>query len=173
MDTDCGIDWATIADIATAVIALCAFGITWWQTSVARRHNRLSVTPHLTTWSHSDDNASRYQIDLINNGIGPALIKLFFVQVDGQTISGEAGEPLLKAIKILFPQYNYHSHVSYVANGYMMSEKENRPLVVLQFIGEHLPKPEEVEHATKRARLIIKYQSIYGDEYCLDTETSK
>lgn len=94
------------------------------------------------------------------------------MQVDGQTISGEGTEPLLKAIKILFPQYNYHSSVACVANGYMMSEKENRPLVVLQFIGERLPKPEEVEHATKRVRLIIKYESIYGDKHCLDTDSS-
>jgi hypothetical protein len=129
--------------------------------------------PNLATWNHSDKGNNRYQIDLLNNGIGPALIKSFLIQADGQSISGEGSEPIEKALKILFPQYSYESYQSYIAIGYMMSEKERRPLVVIQFNGGQLPKPEEVDHAIKRARLIIEYESIYGDNYCLDTDTFK
>jgi len=165
------LSWDAVAAIASAVIALSALGLTVWQAVTARRHNRLSVTPHLTTWSHLDRGNNLYQIDLLNNGIGPALIKHFLIQVDGKSISGEASEPIEKALKILFPQYLYQSYQSYVTNGYMMSEKEARPLVRVQFCGERLPTSEEVDHAIKRVRLVIKYESIYGESDCLDTDT--
>lgn len=165
--------WEAIAGIASAVIALCALALTLWQAAVTRSHNKLSVKPHLATWSHTDEANNRYQIDLMNNGIGPALIKSFAIQVDGQTISGEGAEPMEKALKILFPQCIYHSRQAYLASGYMMSEKESRPLVIIQFFDSQLPKPEEVDRATKRVRLIIDYESIYGDKDRLDTDESK
>ncbi len=161
--------WEAIAGFSSAVIALCAFGLTIWQIIVTRSHNRLSVTPHLTTWTHSDKAKNIYAVDLLNNGIGPALINSFQIQVDGQPIIGEGTEPMEKALKILFPQYQYSSWQSFVSKGYMMSAKEARNLVTVHFLGEKLPRPEEVEHATKRVRLFTEYESIYGDKSTLDT----
>jgi hypothetical protein len=123
----------------------------------------------MTTWSHSDKTSSRYAVELLNNGIGPALISSFQIQVDGQSIIGEGAEPIEKALKILFPQYQYASYLSYVSKGYMMGAKESRNLVIVQFHGERFPPPEEVEHATKRTRLLIEYESIYQQKFTLDT----
>ena len=164
------LSWAAIGGLSSAVIALCALGFTIWQGVVARRHNKLSVTPHLTTWNHSDQNKKLYSIELLNNGIGPALIKSFAIQVDRQTINGEGTEPIEKALKILFPGYDYHSYQAYVASGYMMTAKESRPLVNVQFFGAKLPNPDEVNHAIKRSRMIISYESVYGDKFTLDTD---
>ncbi len=161
--------WEAIAGISSAVIALCAFFLTIWQTCITRKHNKLSVTPHLTTWTHSDKSKSLYSVELLNNGIGPALINHFEIQVDGYPMIGEGLEPIEKALKLLFPQYQYTSSQSFVSKGYMMSAKETRNLVTIQFHGENLPDPEEVEHATKRARLLIEYESIYKDKATLDT----
>ncbi|NQT57186.1 MAG: hypothetical protein HQ551_13270 [Desulfobacteraceae bacterium] len=162
-------NWEAIVGFSSAVIALCAFGLTIWQACITRRHNKLSVTPHLTTWTHSDKAKNIYAVELLNNGIGPALIISFHIQVDGQAIIGEGTEPMEKALRILFPQYQYSSWQSFVSKGYMMSAKEARNLVTIQFHGEKLPRPEEVEHATKRARLLIEYKSIYQDKSTLDT----
>jgi hypothetical protein len=118
---------------------------------------------------HSDKAKSTYAIELLNNGIGPALIKSFQIQVDGHPIIGEGTEPIEKALKILFPQYQFFSWQSFVSKGYMMSAKETRNLVTVKFHGELLPKPEEVEHATKRAQVLIEYESIYKDKSRLDT----
>ncbi|MBK9595445.1 MAG: hypothetical protein IPO57_08835 [Rhodocyclales bacterium] len=161
--------WEAIAGLSSAVIALCALGLTVWQAKITRYHNRLSVTPHLTTWSQRDVANNRYSVELLNNGIGPALVESFYIHVDGQLISGEGMEPIEKALKILFPQYQYASWQSFVAKGYMMAEKEARNLVTIVFQGEKVPTPAEVEHATKRARLLITYKSIYGDEFTLDS----
>lgn len=128
--------WEAIAGFSIAIIALCAFGLTIWQARITQKHNKLSVTPHLTTWSHSDAGNNRYAVELLNNGIGPALINSFQIQVDGQFIVGEGTEQMEKALKILFPQYQYNSWQSYVSKGYMMSAKEVRNLVTIQFYGD-------------------------------------
>lgn len=57
-----------------------------------------------------------------------------------------------------------------MARGYMMSAKEARSLVAVQFFGERFPRQEEVDHAMKRTRLLIEYESIYGDKQLLDTD---
>ena len=162
--------WEAIAGFSSAVIAVCALGFTVWQAAITRRHNKLSVTPHLTTWTQSEQATGRYSVEILNNGIGPALIKSFSVQVDGQPIGGEGSEPIEKALKVLFPQYSFHSSQVYMARGYMMSPKEARSLVTVQFFGERFPGQEEVDHAMKRTRLLIEYESIYGEKRLLDTD---
>lgn len=166
---EANLSWEAIAGFSSAVIALCVFGLTVWQACIIRKHNKLSVTPHLTTWTHSDTTKNIYAVELLNNGIGPALINSFQVQVDGHPIVGEGTEPMEKALKILFSQYQYSSWQSFVSKGYMMSAKETRNLVTIQFYGEKLPRPEEVEHATRRALVLIEYESIYKDRSILDT----
>lgn len=163
------LSWEAVAGLSSAVIALCALGLTLWQGWITRQHNRLSVRPHLTTWSQSDKGNHIYAVHLLNNGIGPALIKSFQILVDGQVMIGEGVEPIEKALKILFPQYQYASNQSYLSNGYMMPAKEARDLVVVRFLGDKVPKPEEVEHAWKRGKLVIKYESVYEEKWTFDT----
>ena len=162
--------WEAIAGISSAVIALCALGLTIWQACITRRHNKLSVRPHLTTWTHSDRANHLYAVDLLNNGIGPAFIQTFQICVDGHSIVGEGYEPIEKALKVLFPQYQFTSRQSFVGPGYSMAANETRPLVVVQFLGDSTPKPEEVDHAIKRVRLLINNSSIYDESFLLDSD---
>ncbi len=162
--------WEAIAGLSSAVIALCAFALTIWQAYIARRHNMLSVTPHLTTWSHMDKVNNKYEVQLLNNGIGPAFIRSFQIQVDGQPITGEGYEPIEKALKGLFPQSQYTSYQAFVARGYAMAVNESRLLVTLQFLGDNVPPIEEVERNFKRARLLIEYSSIYEQPFVLDSD---
>jgi hypothetical protein len=167
------LSWEAVAALASVVIAFCAFVLTVWQVVTTRRHNRLSVKPFLTTWTDSDYDENRYGIELTNNGVGPALIKSFTIEVDGKKVSGEVSDQVKNALKILFPQREYTSSQSYVGLGYMMSAKEKRHLVDVQFTGNNLPKPDEVLQKLKRARLVIDYESIYREKYCLDTDEFK
>ena len=159
----CLISWEAIAGISSAVIALCALGFTIWQFSVQRTHNRLSVKPYLTTWSHRGDNGL-LRVDVLNNGIGPALIKYFKVYVDSHEVKGQDLEIVRKAVKLLFPNYNFTiPYNSFLSEGYMMAANENRCIVSINFTGPNLPTDIEIEHATKRVRILIKYESIYKD----------
>jgi hypothetical protein len=162
--------WEVIARASSTVIALCALGLTVWQAYIARRHNKLSVRPHLTTWIHSDKTNHIYTVDLLNNGVGPAFIKDFKLLVDGHAIVGEGYEPVEKALKVLFSKYQYTSCHAFVGPGYGMAANESRQLMAVQFRGTNLPKPEEVDHAIKRARLLINYSSIYEETFVLDSD---
>ena len=100
----------------------------------------------------------------------PAFIKDFKLLVDGHAIVGEGYEPIEKALKVLFPQYQYTSRQAFVGPGYSMAANETRQLVVTQFQGANLPTPEEVDHAIKLVCLLIDYSSIYEDSFILDSD---
>lgn len=162
--------WELIIGLSSAAIALCSLGFTIWQGRVAQRHNRLSVRPHLTTWTYSDASNHGYTLDLLNNGIGPAFIKTFEILVDGRVITGDGYELIEKALKILFPQYLYTSQQAFLGPGYSMAAKETRRLVAVQFLGPIFPSQEEVDHAIKRACLLINYLSIYDEPFVLNSD---
>lgn len=165
--------WEAVAGFSSATIALCALGLTIWQACIQRRHNKLSVTPYLTTWSQNNFGYHRYQVQIMNNGVGPALIKKFQIYVDAQQVQGLHLELIRKSIKLLFPNYPYNLENSYLSDGYMMSPKEVRDLVVIQFLGPNLPAPEEIEHASKRIRILIEYESIYKEVFVYDSSAFK
>ena len=164
--------WNWFSTNSSNIIAVCALILTIWQAFVTRRHNKLSVVPYLTTWSNSGDKGL-FRVDIINNGIGPALIQTFQVFVDGHEIVGQDLEIIRKALKILFPNYVYNSYNSFLSQGYMMSPKESRCLLEIQFTGNQFPTPEEIEHATKRTKIYIKYESIYKEKLIYDSSKFK
>ena len=169
---NCYLSWEPVIAISSTIIALCALVATFWQACVARRHNRLSVTPYLTTWSHHDDKGV-YKVDILNNGIGPALIKNFLVFVDSHEVKGQDAVIIRKALKILFPNYEYSVYNSFLSEGYMMAPKEGRCLINIQFSGKVFPAPEEIEHATKRVKIVIRYESIYKEKLIYDSSKLK
>ncbi len=50
-----------------------------------------------------------------------------------------------------------------------MAAKESRPYVVVIFKDENVPTSEEISAATKRSRLKIEYESMYGKQFVYDT----
>ena len=138
-----------------------------------QHHNKLSFRPHLTTWTHKDTDKGAYAIELMNNGLGPALIESFTIKVDGKIISGEQTEPIEKGLKILFPNLAYTSHQEFMSKGYSMAAKEKRTIVVIQFSEPGSISKETVEHAFNRANLIIKYKSFYEEVFTYPLEDDK
>jgi len=162
-----------ITGISSAVIALCALAYTVWQGKQAQRHNKLSFRPHLTSWSHRNADKGAYTVELMNNGLGPALIESFTIKVDGKVISGEGTEPIEKGLKILFPNAPYQSHQAYMDKGYSMAAKEKCTIVAIQFAESASLNKEAIEHTFNRADLIIKYKSFYEEEFTYSSEDEK
>jgi hypothetical protein len=74
-------DWIALS---SAVVAICALGVSIWQGYVARLHCRLSVTPHIdvvfdVSGPHGND------ITLKNGGLGPAIVRSVEVTLGGTT----------------------------------------------------------------------------------------
>lgn len=77
-----------LTKISSAIIALCALGYTVWQGKQAQKHNKSSFRPRLVSWSNQDSSKGIYVVDIINNGLGPALIESFTIKIDGKVIAG-------------------------------------------------------------------------------------
>ena len=76
-----------ITAICAVVIALAALFVAVWQARATRIHNCLSVKPNLDINQVVRQSDSTVQLDLGNNGIGPAIIKEFEVHIDGRKVS--------------------------------------------------------------------------------------
>ena len=58
--------WSWLSTNATNIIALCALGGTFWQANLSRRHNRLSVKPHIEIARGFDFNKQEYCVNMLN-----------------------------------------------------------------------------------------------------------
>ena len=76
------LDVNTSIALASAFVAACALGVTIWQGRQNYKHNKLSVRPLLATMEHhhTTDNIGHIAFELINCGVGPAIIKNFVLQ---------------------------------------------------------------------------------------------
>jgi hypothetical protein len=72
-----------VISISSAVIALCALGVSIWQGFLTRQHQRKSVTP-LISLSHISLNYESIEICIKNNGLGPAIILTYALSVNGK-----------------------------------------------------------------------------------------
>ncbi len=167
---DIQLNQETLVSGGSAVIALCALFATVWQAYVTRRHNKLSVTPFLTTWIHSDGKNGEYAVDLVNNGVGPALIESVQIFVDGRECHGQSTQPAEMAVDLLFNDYEHESTHAYVAKGYMMPTKERVPIARICFTGQKKPPPDAIDAALKRSKILVKYKSIYNESKIFDSD---
>ena len=107
----------------------------------------------MTTWTNRDAEKGFYTIELINNGIGPALIEEFSIIVDGKVISGQGVEPIEKGLKIIFPNLEYTSFMVMSQKGYSMAAKEKVTIVAIRFLKQPFPSLNLWSNAYNRVSL--------------------
>ena len=82
----------TIIAIASLIVAVTVMIFAAYQTKLNRDHNRLSVRPNLfvgkRTWK--EDDVYSIRLNLINNGLGPAVVKHYAVYFDSNLL-GDSG----------------------------------------------------------------------------------
>jgi len=158
------LNWQFITGISTTVIALCALAFSIWQGIQTRKHNMLSFMPHLTISTNIDKGF--FSIDLINNGIGPALIEKFLVKVNDEVISGQGTEPIEKCINKIFPELHFTSSYGSISKDYSMAAKETVPILEIQFLQPYpYPSPEVIVCAFNRVSFQITYKSFYEEQF--------
>ena len=85
---------ATWAGVFVTAVALLASWIFWFlQARQAAKMQREALMPHLTFLIHvSRDSAPHIQISLVNNGLGPAIVRGYRGSFDGAPIKGGTSE---------------------------------------------------------------------------------
>lgn len=144
---------------ASCVIALIALVVAIWQGVVMRRHNRMTVTPHLRIDSRLG--AVPIVISLSNRGVGPAVVTEVSIYAHEAAI-GHAMEQLNSALKFagasgikcacLLPRVG-----EFIAVGETVDL-----LVYPECTDDELRRLNE---ALPRVNFRVRYASIYGDKH--------
>ncbi len=166
-------DWEVLTGVSSVVIALCVLIFTILSGWFTQRHNKLSVKPHLTTWITQRSQQHYYCLELVNNGLGPALITSMEITLDNQVIQGKATEPIDTVIQALFVDAQYKTETSFFDIGYSMPVDERRALVSIQFLEPFTITPEIFEERMKRCGLYIRYKSFYNDKFSYSSDIEK
>jgi hypothetical protein len=159
----------TVLSVSSFFVALCAFFLTVWQFSVQRRHNRISVKPHLIKTSRTTkrDNLACLEIILINNGLGPAYIDNFQILYKGKICDPD------KTLKTVLGSLMRNSSITILGDDYAVSEKQ---VIVLLSIIFSFQAENEIEAVTKKLNdfdVLIDYSSAYEKLASLDSRLAR
>lgn len=145
-----------VTAISTVIVAMVAVGVSVWQGFVARRHNRLSVTPTIRFDTYLDTS----KLLLINTGVGPAIIEKMIVTVDGKNV--EEYELLHAAFRRLGIQgADWITYQPDRREAMAVGEKIvlfERPEIDVEF-------QQRINEALRRLEIHIFYESIYKDSF--------
>lgn len=158
--------WASSLS-SEAIISSSALFLTLITLYQTRRHNRLSVTPHLNTFLDNLPDG-RINLSLINNRIGPAKIKDITVFIDGEQHSGNLQDIAFDQIQRSLPTGIKVIHAKHLDTHYAILNGERIILFSAQVLDESLTQ-NEITNYLKRIHFLIKYQSFYRRTFELDT----
>lgn len=154
-----------VSKYPSEIIATCAVFLTIYQATLQRHHNRLSVKPHITTFTHKDrtNNVARICGQVMNNGLGPAFIEKFEVFLDGAKIEPE------EAYEALFSGLKGHTSYTNLGVNYAMPAGEARDLLVYTFPCMSDTELQNMFNYLDRLDLKIVYKCGYGKRKTYDS----
>ncbi|MCQ4267407.1 hypothetical protein NAV28_09275 [Pseudomonas stutzeri] len=164
--------WATglsaLAAVASVVVAFIALCFSKKQMAMHERHNRLMAKPHLSGWNHQDGETDTYSFTLENTGIGPAIIKSIVLTVDGKPAQGEGSEMVEDAAERLFPNIAKHHRFEMFTVGEFIPPSKKFEIYYIKAQG--FSAEQLVQNVQARTKLVIHYESIYGEKHIYDSE---
>ncbi|MFD5748988.1 hypothetical protein [Streptomyces sp. NPDC127033] len=153
MDSD------TITATAATVIALGSLWVSYTQTRATRTHNRQAVRPLLVMRRVKEYEEHEAGIQVINAGLGPAIVTNSLVHLDGERIG----------------QWNYHTQERVLASLPLRPKVHSLRPGAAVLAGQsafllHLDEFREDQDGwfweliTRRLVIEIRYESLYGGE---------
>lgn len=163
-------------DYAALLISICALFLTISQSRATRRHNRLTVRPHLTSFTEQTADATRRDLvavkaSLTNNGLGPAFIESFQILVDGIPVDVEHPSDVNALVEKDFPldviaDENWYS---VLRKGYVLAKDEKVVLAALTVVRTLDVTEEVLRAALDRYHILVRYKSAYGESFVYDS----
>ncbi len=145
--------------VASAVVAICALAVTIWQGRQNYKHNKISVRPKLAVSKNLKPTKTKKTVcfELINSGVGPAIIKDFILIYDREEVSKNNYKTYENFLKDKARNAKLVS-IGFLSPGVSISIKESFNLFSFQY------KHEQDILFVDKLSLRIHYQSIYEDE---------
>jgi hypothetical protein len=161
--------WKWLGKNSAEIIAFCALLFTAYQVHTSRKHDKLSVRPHLTTYGSRDKceetGIGRIKFLLFNNGLGPAIIKDSQYTVDKKPVEFKSSKEAGEFLAAILGQRANKIVVSTMPQDYVMSPNEEKIIFDISFKDKNGKTWDEIEDFLDIFALSVKYQSMYGDEY--------
>ena len=154
----------TIIAICSVVIAVAVVAVTIWQSWVMRKHNRLSVKPHLNFEIKClDAGQPRFSIILRNIGLGPAIIKNFSLLVDNKQVCNPNNKERINIFKNLQINVPYHTFRN-IENGSGIGPNDVKTIISLNTEESSTTLVLKME----RIDIHIEYESIYKESFRIE-----
>ena len=165
---------------ASMFVALCALVATIWQSSVIRKHNRLSVKPalnithkdypalNITQNDYNDKNQTTVEYHLSNLGVGPAIIKDFILTYNGEEISRNNHTNYAAFMNKHGSKFiNKHGNKSMNPSWYWLAPNAtlaaNQEITLLKFTYDN-ETGGDAKELVENLAFLVRYCSIYEDK---------
>jgi hypothetical protein len=161
--------WGWLGRNAGPIIALAAAGFTWWQASIARNHNRLSVRPKLTLYAMTDNvgaGEGLLQIELQNAGLGPAIVVGYRAWLDGNEM--EASVPAVSsALRQFFRHHLYRVENVFSLKGYHAIRPGDKITLLRTIFSQRdgFTANDALDQARDRMTAEVEYESLYEEKF--------
>lgn len=154
--------------LGSAIVATAALGFTIYQAVLTRRHNRLSVTPHLSSSTNANwtDQGLVLRLAIHSTGIGPARITGRRVYLDGAPVNTNVNALENEVARVVGNVFKCRINRVGIP-GEASSFPVGSEFCVLELLVESIGKVqrETVDALLARFRLEIDYESFYGDKF--------
>jgi len=153
-----------------AVLALSAILLATWEGVENRRHNRLSVLPHVETSKDFDMMAHKFALRLDSTGLGPAVISRFYTFFDGKLIKSDTNHAVWRTSKLgLMDEGLLIYQDSSVTAGEFLLPGDTKTLLKLAGQAGQF-EADKFRENLNRIGMLLCYCSVYGDN-CSNTQT--
>lgn len=165
---------SSFIDALALIVAICAFGATFWQARSSKKHNKLSVQPLIVDENQIEWIERKFNYNLVNKGLGTAKVKSFQFYWDEKSVSEKE---LRRNIEVMTRQGDT-VEITNLGENYALSKDEVVEVVTIQIKGTELSdKPDErfdkiLKQLITYARVSIQYESLYNDSFEFNTSTS-
>lgn len=163
-------------EYAALLVSICALFLTISQSMATRRHNRLSVTPHLTSFADHkrDPEDSGLQVItfiLSNNGLGPAIIDRYELLQDGKAIDDLSPSNLVKIATKALPATILEDscYFSILRKGYVLAKDEAVTVAKIKYAPTIHDDPKKLDEALQRFQIRVTFESIYRESFSYDS----
>lgn len=158
------------------VIAVCALFLTTYQAAMARRHNRLTVRPHLTTVMHRHTRPESPGIitisaTLANRGLGPAIVRGYEVLIDGKPEKADQHWALFEPMQRVFNGKldERETRIGWIRKGAVLGKDDKFECATLSLDMRDPADLAALEQNVNRLQLRVHYESAYGEKFEYDS----
>lgn len=161
---------------AESIVAVLALFVALSQVFSSRRHNKLSVRPHVYDWLSSDSAELRCSFSLANKGLGPAIISKANYYLDGRSVGFRE---FLRVVDRMPEQFVIRVHD--LKKGGAIGKDEVHDVLVIEWDRLKFDLPDSIvqkrrvsedlagyaREVSRRLGVEVEYTSLYGERGCL------